>query len=93
MILWSILPGRTPSMRPQRLLFLLVVIFIGLACYYSITTPTFESPDEIWHYQFIRVVAVNRGLPVVIPEQTSRFDTRACNLHFITRSARRLSRG
>jgi 4-amino-4-deoxy-L-arabinose transferase-like glycosyltransferase len=67
MILWSVLPDRTACMRPQRLLFLLVVIFIGLACYYSITTPTFESPDEVWHYQFIRQVAVNRGLPVVIP--------------------------
>ncbi len=47
---------------------LLVLVFIALAAYYSLTTPILESPDEVWHYQFVREVAVNRGLPVVNPE-------------------------
>ncbi len=60
-------------MPSKRLLCFLVVIFVGLAGYYSVITPIFESPDEIWHYQFIREVAVKRGLPVVIPSVNQSF--------------------
>ena len=61
------------EMPPRQLLFLLVLIFVGLACYYSITTPIFESPDENWHYNYVRDVAVNRGLPVVDPKVRQTF--------------------
>lgn len=53
------------SFRPRLRLSLLVVIFVALGCYYSVITPMFESPDEVWHYNFVREVAVHRGLPVV----------------------------
>ncbi len=60
--------NRFPKLDSRRLLMFLVLVFIGLATYYSLTTPILESPDEVWHYQFVREVAVNHGLPVVQPE-------------------------
>ncbi len=55
----------SPILHTHRLLILLVAIFIALGAYYSFTTPLLESPDEVWHYQFVREVAVNHGLPVI----------------------------
>lgn len=60
-------------MSPRRLLFVLVLLYLGLACLYSVVTPIFEAPDEIWHYNFVREVAVHRGLPIVTPEIKQSF--------------------
>ena len=35
----------------------LVILFILLAGYYSITTPIFEAPDELWHYDVVASLA------------------------------------
>lgn len=43
---------------------LLLAMFILLAGIYSILTPPFETPDEIWHFAFIQHVATGQGLPV-----------------------------
>ena len=34
-----------------------------LGLIYSIVTPIFEAPDEVWHFNFARHVALGRGLP------------------------------
>ena len=31
---------------------------------YSIVNPLFESPDEVWHYEYVRYLAEGHGLPV-----------------------------
>jgi Dolichyl-phosphate-mannose-protein mannosyltransferase len=51
--------------RQNLALLALIAVFVAFACYYSVVTPIFESPDEFWHFNFVREVAVNRGLPVV----------------------------
>lgn len=38
---------------------------IALGVSYSIVTPLFESPDEVWHYAYVREIATRRGLPVM----------------------------
>jgi len=38
--------------------------FLGLGVAYSLLNPLFESPDEVWHYQYIKYVADGHGLPV-----------------------------
>ncbi len=43
----------------------LIAAFIALGAYYSFTTPLFESPDEVWHYAYIREIATRRGFPVM----------------------------
>lgn len=48
----------------NKLLFLLLALFIGLGTYYSITVPLFESPDEVWHYLYVKHIADGKGLPV-----------------------------
>lgn len=37
--------------------------FIGLATLYSLTTPIFEAPDEVWHYAYVRHLVEERALP------------------------------
>ncbi len=37
---------------------------MGLGIWYSLVVPPFETPDEIYHYAFVRHVAQGNGLPV-----------------------------
>lgn len=61
--------NRQPDlMRPRALLFLILVAFVALAGLYSVTTPIFETPDEVWHYAYVRQLALNHDLPVVDAE-------------------------
>ncbi len=41
---------------------LLVAAYLVLAVMYSIVTPLFESPDEVWHYEYTRWLAAGKGL-------------------------------
>lgn len=50
------------------LLPVLLVAFVALAVYYSVTTPVFETPDEVWHFAYVRQLAFGRALPVVDAE-------------------------
>ncbi|MBX3054002.1 MAG: glycosyltransferase family 39 protein [Caldilineaceae bacterium] len=45
----------------------LLTVFILLAGTFSITTPAFETPDEIWHFAFIQHLVTARSLPVSEP--------------------------
>ncbi len=42
----------------------MIAAFVALAVIYSVVTPPFETPDEIWHMAFIQQLAAGRGLPV-----------------------------
>ena len=55
-------------MHPRRFLLLIVVSFLGLGVLYGITTPALETPDEVWHYAYVRQLAVHHELPVVDAE-------------------------
>lgn len=44
---------------------LLLAAFALLASVYSLVTPLFEGPDEIWHFAFADHLAQGRGLPVL----------------------------
>jgi len=46
---------------------LILAGFVALATLYSVTTPLFESPDEIWHYPVIQHIATGHGLPIQEP--------------------------
>lgn len=45
----------------------ILVLFLALGIAYSILTPLFESPDEVWHYEYVRWLVEGNGLPT--PEQ------------------------
>nr|MBC7246133.1 hypothetical protein [Chloroflexota bacterium] len=47
-----------------KLLFFILILFIGLATFYSVTVPLFEAPDEVWHYLYVKHIADGKGLPV-----------------------------
>jgi len=47
---------------------LILAAFIVLGITYSLVTPIFESPDEIYHYFVIKHLADGKGLPVQNPE-------------------------
>jgi len=42
----------------------ILLLFVGLGVWYSLVVPPFETPDEIYHYAFVRHVAQGNGLPV-----------------------------
>lgn len=46
----------------RRQQILLVAVYLMLAVMYSAVTPLFESPDEVWHYEYIRWLAAGKGL-------------------------------
>ena len=55
-------------MQWEKGFWLILAIFILLGIIYSVVTPVFEVPDEIWHFAYVRHVATERGLPVQDPE-------------------------
>ena len=52
-------------MRDNIILLGIVAAFVVLSAYYSFTTPLFESPDEVWHYAYIREITTRRSFPVM----------------------------
>lgn len=57
-------PRNTRHAKRNRAIHLLLALFILLASIYSVVTPPFETPDEIWHYAFIHHLVTERSLPV-----------------------------
>ena len=47
---------------------LLLAVFLLLAGTFSVITPPFETPDEIWHFAFIQHLVTERSLPVSQPD-------------------------
>jgi hypothetical protein len=58
-------PRRHPPVWALPAVLILFALVAGL---YSIVTPPFETPDEIWHFAFIQHVATGQGLPVSAPK-------------------------
>ena len=52
------------SQRATRYPAAIAATFFILALTYSIVTPIFESPDELWHYPFVWHLARTGRLPV-----------------------------
>jgi 4-amino-4-deoxy-L-arabinose transferase-like glycosyltransferase len=46
----------------------ILLLFLGIGCWYSLTVPPFETPDELFHYAFARHLAQGHGLPVQNPD-------------------------
>jgi len=47
---------------------LILTFFLLLSATYSVVTPPFETPDEIWHFAFIHHLVTERSLPVSAPK-------------------------
>ena len=50
-------------LRRYSVLVLLLAAYLMMAVTYSVVNPLFESPDEIWHYEYVRWLAEGNGLP------------------------------
>ena len=50
--------------REQFGLLAIFVLFSALSGWYSLATPPFETPDEVYHYALVRHLAAGNGLPV-----------------------------
>lgn len=48
--------------------YLIIGLFFLLAVVYSLVTPLFEAPDELWHYPFVWHLARGGGLPKQDPD-------------------------
>ncbi|HEY74244.1 MAG TPA: DUF2142 domain-containing protein [Thermoflexia bacterium] len=44
----------------------LLLLFGVIGLTYSLVTPVFEAPDEVWHYAYVRYLAEERALPALI---------------------------
>jgi len=51
----------------------IVLAFVVLSSVYSVVTPLFEGPDEIWHFAFANHLADGGGLPVFDAAQPATF--------------------
>ena len=58
--------GQEPSLSrlADRSFLALVAVFVVLGTVYNVCTPLFEAPDELFHYPFVRHLALGGGLPV-----------------------------
>ncbi len=55
-----------PVGQARERLFIITILglFLGIGFWYSLATPPFETPDEVYHYAFIRHLAQGNSLPV-----------------------------
>jgi len=51
----------------DRAIWAVVAAFVVLAGMYSVVTPLFEAPDELFHYPYVKHLADGHGLPVLDP--------------------------
>ncbi|MDI7274766.1 MAG: DUF2142 domain-containing protein, partial [Anaerolineae bacterium] len=51
----------------NRAIWGVVLAFVALATTYSVVTPLFEAPDELFHFALVRHLAEGGGLPVLDP--------------------------
>ncbi|MGB5933922.1 MAG: glycosyltransferase family 39 protein, partial [Anaerolineae bacterium] len=47
---------------------IILLLFCSLGLVWSITVPLFETPDEVWHYAYVKNIADGHGLPVQDPD-------------------------
>ncbi len=48
----------------KRWIVLILVVYLALGTLYTVATPLFEAPDEVWHYLYVKHYADGNGLPV-----------------------------
>lgn len=53
--------------RPPALFWLILVAYLLLALGYAVVTPTWQSPDEPAHFNYVRHVWQTRSLPILQP--------------------------
>ncbi|MCL5960762.1 MAG: hypothetical protein M1358_15915, partial [Chloroflexi bacterium] len=53
-------------MRAHPGMAVVAAIYLALAVLYSLVTPIFEAPDELWHFLVIRQIVDHRSLPVQV---------------------------
>lgn len=58
----------------RRLIWLVLAAFALLALAWSLVVPPFETPDEIYHYGFVRHLAQGNPLPVQSAESTGPWE-------------------
>jgi len=51
-------------MIKNRPLVFLLIVYLTVAAAYAVATPPFEASDEVFHYPFVRNIALGRGLPI-----------------------------
>lgn len=49
-------------MRRNPTLLFILSLYVALASVYSVVNPLFESPDEVWHYEYVRWLVEGHGL-------------------------------
>jgi len=63
----------TSAMRRWRGIALVVIVYLGLAAWYSLVIPPFESPDELHHMGYVVHLVREGALPIQRPGETSLF--------------------
>ncbi len=61
------LSTRVTQVRERLGVLAILGLFLGIGLWYSLATPPFETPDELYHYAFVRHLAAGNGLPVQNP--------------------------
>jgi 4-amino-4-deoxy-L-arabinose transferase-like glycosyltransferase len=60
-------PGGAQGFRRHLALAIILICYLVLGLTYAISTPLFESPDEVYHFRLIAHLAQGNGLPVQRP--------------------------
>jgi len=67
------LPNLSHATRNTQYAIIILCVFVVLSGVYSVVTPLFEGPDEIWHFAFANHLADGGGLPVFDAAQPATF--------------------
>ncbi|MBN1874245.1 MAG: hypothetical protein JXA33_08435, partial [Anaerolineae bacterium] len=66
----NIAAAKIELLKHIPLLAILLTLFTILTLAYSLTTPLFEAPDEVWHYAYTRWLAEGHRLPAMDSDES-----------------------
>ncbi len=69
--------------RKNAWLCLILVLYVGLALLYSLSTPFFETTDEVYHFAYIRHLADGQGFPALDPHNPARQEATQPPLYYL----------
>ena len=66
-----------PYLAENRWLILILILYLALGIWYSITVPLGESPDESEHFLYLQYIRLERSFPVMSPVYEQNFTVEA----------------
>jgi hypothetical protein len=72
-----------PRFQKNISLLVILLVYLSLACLYSLSTPFFEKADEVYHVAYVKHLADGDGFPSTEPHNPARQEATQSPLYYL----------